>query len=41
MNRVLVYELATARSIAQREDVLFLAPYCPETRSIALLYAAR
>jgi hypothetical protein len=26
MNRALVYELATARFIAQREDVLFLAP---------------
>ena len=26
MNRALVYELATARFIAQREDVLFLGP---------------
>jgi DNA replication protein DnaC len=26
MNRELVYELATARFIAQREDVLFLEP---------------
>jgi DNA replication protein DnaC len=26
MNRVLVYELATARFVAQREDVLFLGP---------------
>jgi hypothetical protein len=30
MNRALVYELATARFIAQREDVLFLGP--PGTR---------
>src|SRR4051795_7671481 len=28
MNRALVYELATARFIAQREDVLFLGPPC-------------
>jgi hypothetical protein len=26
MNRALVYELATTRFIAQREDVLFLGP---------------
>jgi hypothetical protein len=26
MNRALVYDLATARFIAQREDVLFLGP---------------
>ena len=26
MNRALIYELATARFIAQREDVLFLGP---------------
>ena len=26
MNRALVYELATARFVAQREDVLFLGP---------------
>jgi DNA replication protein DnaC len=28
MNRALVYELATARFIAQREDGLFLGPPC-------------
>jgi hypothetical protein len=26
MNRALVYELATARFVAQREDALFLGP---------------
>jgi DNA replication protein DnaC len=31
MNRALVYELATARFIAQREDVLFLGPPAPAT----------
>ena len=31
MNRALIYELATARFIAQREDALFLGPPDPAT----------
>ena len=30
MNRALVYELATARFVAQREDALFLGPRAPQ-----------
>ena len=37
MNRALVYELATARFIAQREDVLFLGPTDPATYCYASL----
>ncbi|HLG55475.1 MAG TPA: ATP-binding protein [Vicinamibacterales bacterium] len=37
MNRALVYELATARFIAQREDVLFLGPTEPATYCYASL----